>query len=114
MKAAVVLSFLATAALAEPPPPLSDADFPSISSAEVELGQFDVGPHHLVDLADVLVVRADHFEMFANERGVDHGIVSGHQRGAPPWPTNGYSPQAVARRPPFLFSPVSGLLKVSA
>ena len=39
MKAAVVLSFLATAALAEPPPPLSDADFPSISSAEVELGQ---------------------------------------------------------------------------
>src|SRR5665647_327430 len=44
--------------------------------AQVELGQLDVGTHHLIDLADVAAIGTDHFHMLADFGGLDHRLVS--------------------------------------
>jgi len=42
------------------------------TSAHVELGQLDVGPRNMIDLADVFAVRPDDHHVFLDFRDVDH------------------------------------------
>ena len=105
MKAAVVLSFLATAALAEPPPPLSDADFPSISSAEVELGQALFWDKELSGNRNIACATCHH-PRFGSADGLSLGIGEGGNgigTDRKPDPDN-YPEQRIPRNAPALWN----------